>query len=118
MRLVQAMTLRDGGTTSITIRKGFFSTESFTIDYALPWNGRPRYVFRGPPFGKKDENKIEMNGPEEQALLRPLKNLLQGKFGVNHVQNFLAGNIENPGKGKWFYAFNFLWIAHFERRSD
>ena len=115
MRLTNGMALRDGGTTSITVAQGIFSRVSYTIDYALPWDGRTRYVYKGDPFAKKESQRLEIEGEDEVRLQRWLVETLNHKFGEILVQDFLANRVENPGNGKWLYALNFLRIMTKER---
>ena len=118
MRLTDAMTLRDGGTTSITVAQGILARLSYTVDYALPWDGRERYVFKGQPFAKDESQRLEVGGEEEVRLHRWLTETLNRKFGDAALLDFLAGRIKNPGKGKWFYALNFLNIITRERSQN
>jgi hypothetical protein len=109
------MTLRDGGTTSITISRNALENDSYTIDYSLPWDGRPRFLFRGPPFRKDDLFRLEIGCETERELQRWLMQLANDKFGEITVFDFLGGRIKNPGTGDWFYAMNFLKILVTER---
>ena len=68
MRLIHAMSLRDGGTTSITVTQGFFKRVSYTVDYSLPWDGRKRYVFMGGAFTKSDSQRLEIGCEEERRV--------------------------------------------------
>jgi hypothetical protein len=70
MRLVHAMTLRDGGTTSVTVSLGLFRRVSYTIDYSLPWDGRRRFVFRGPAFTRDDSHRLEIGSEAEREVQR------------------------------------------------
>src|SRR3954471_18310769 len=110
MRLSDAMSLRDGGSTGITVAEGIFARVSYTIDHALPWDGRTRYVFKGRKFTKEASERLDIGGTEEVRLQQWLTETLNRKFGETSVAEFLAGRIRNPGKGKWFYALNFLAI--------
>ena len=115
MRLLDAMTLRDGGTTSITVSRGVFQRVSYTVDHSLPWDGRKRYVFRGPPFDKVEAQRLEIGCLEEVAVQQWLLEAASRKYGSALVQEFLTRGVKNPGKGKWFYALNFLSIMTRER---
>jgi hypothetical protein len=115
MRLIHAMTLRDGGTTSITVSRGLFGRVSYTVDYSLPWDGRKRSVFRGPAFAKDDVHRLEIGCEAERGIQQWLAESANRKFGQGVVRNFLSDHAENPGKGKWFYAMNFLRIMAKER---
>jgi len=118
MRLTHAMTLRDGGTTSITVAQGVVTRLSYTIDHQLPWDGRTRYVFKGPPFLKDKEHRMEIGCDEEKEIQRWLNEIGRRKYGSMAIEKFLAGQAKNPGRGKWFYAMNFLWILAKERREQ
>ena len=115
MRLIHAMSLRDGGTTSITVTQGFFKRVSYTVDYSLPWDGRKRYVFMGGAFTKSDSQRLEIGCEEERRVQHWLTKTLNKKFGETPLKEFLADHIKNPGRGKWLYAFNFLRIMSKER---
>jgi hypothetical protein len=115
MRLSHAMSLRDGGTTSITVSQGFFRKVSYTIDYSLPCDGRRRFVFRGPPFAKDDAYRLEIDCIAEREIYQWLLEAARRRFGQAVVQDFVGNRIENPGAGKWFYAMNFLKILTKER---
>jgi hypothetical protein len=118
MRLIDAMSLRDGGTTSITVSHGASQKVSYTVDYSLPWDGRKRYVFRGRPFEKAEAHRLEIGCSDEVGVQRWLMEAVSRKFGSALVQEFLAGGAKNPGKGKWFYALNFLNIMTKERSQQ
>ena len=115
MRLTHAMSLRDGGTTSITVSQGLFRKVSFTIDYSLPWDGRNRFVFRGPPFAKDDAHRLEIGCGAEREIHQWLSEAARRRFGQSVVRDFLGDRTKNPGAGKWFYAMNFLKILAKER---
>jgi hypothetical protein len=110
------MSLRDGGTTSITVTGGLVKRTSYTIDYSLPHDGRKRYVFKGPAFSKEDEQRLEIGCEEEDGIRRWLSEVASKKYGSAVVQEFLAGRGKNPARGKWFYAMNFLRIL--TRKGD
>lgn len=115
MRLVQSMILRDGGTTSITVTRGLIRRLCYTIDYSLPWDGRKRYVYRGPQLSKHEEHRLEIGCEEEKDIQRWLSEVACKKYGTTSVQEYLAGQRTNLGRGKWFYAMNFLSIMAKER---
>jgi hypothetical protein len=112
------MSLRDGGTTSITVTGGLVKRTSYTIDYSLPHDGRKRYVFKGPAFSKEDEQRLEIGGDEENMVRRWLSEVACTRYGSAVVQEFLAGRRKNPARGKWFYAMNFLLILTKERGQE
>ena len=118
MRLTHAMSLRDGGTTSITVTRGLANPVSYTLDYSLPWNGRKRYVFMGRAFSKEDLQRLEIGCEEENSIRRWLNEVACRRYGSEAVQEFLAGRRKNPARGKWFYAMNFLRVLTKERRQE
>jgi hypothetical protein len=115
MRLVDAMTLRNGGTTSVTLSNRGGELVSYTVDHALPHDGRRRYVYRGRPFEMTDTGRLEIGCAEETSIREALLEGANLEFGSAPVQEFLSGGIKNPGRGKWFYALNFLSVLHQER---
>ena len=118
MRLIDAMSFRDGGTTTITLKTGFFRKVSYTIDFSLPHDGRPRFIFRGKPYTpKKDMQRLDIGSAEEVRIQNWLSEAAVRQFGQPAVQDFLEGRSQNPGRGKWGYALNFLNILTKERRA-
>ena len=115
MRLTHAMSLRDGGTTSVTVTRGLANRTSYTVDYSLPWDGRKRYMFKGLAFSKEDGQRLEIGCEEENTIRRWLSEVACTRYGSEVVQEFLAGRRKNPARGKWFYAMNFLWALSKER---
>ena len=118
MRLIDAMTLRDGGTTSITVSMGLFARISYTVDYSLPWDGRQRFMFRGPPFAKDDSHRLEIGCEAEHEIHLWLADAAERRFGKAAVLDFLGDRTESPGVGRWFYAMNFLKILTRERSQS
>lgn len=114
MILLDAMSLRDGETTLITvIREG--KQETFTIDYSLPWDGRTRYVFQGEAFQKKEDSKLEVGGEEERQFYCDLKSAIEEKYGKEIADSAISGKSNLPVKDKWFYACHFLTLLEKER---
>jgi hypothetical protein len=113
MRLEDAETLLDGGTTCLTVLDGFEKLY-ITIDYSLPMDGRPRHIFIGKTHFTQD-NQLEINSEREKQIVNWLKNELIAKFGEIRVQDFIEGKFDGSVKGKWLYALNFLRIISKER---
>jgi hypothetical protein len=107
--LLDAMTLRDGGTTSVLVGEPPLGQATYEFDYSLPWDGRAREITKRGPDGSSC--KLEVSGPQELAACELIKSLLSSEFGESLVSNFINGSVGNPGQGKWFYAFNFLRLA-------
>ena len=109
MDLVYAMTLRDGGTTFVVIEDPALGQVTYTFDYKLPWDGRTRMITAQHADGPS--HALLPNSPQELSICEQVKSLLSAQFGEQPVNGFLLGRVDNPGKDKWFYAFNFLRLA-------
>jgi hypothetical protein len=115
MRIVDAMTLRDGGTTCVSIDDGQ-DVQHVTFDYSLPWDGRTRYLyFSNKPFVCEDQFKLEPESYKERELIQAIHSAAITEFGVSVVEAFFLDPRINPGQSMWFYVFNFLSIAAVER---
>ena len=114
MELKDAESLLDGGTTSLKlVQKGKF--KFITIDYSLPMDGRPRYVFSGKTLFSR-EKQLEMNSEEEKRMAFWVKDQLVSLFGEYQLEEFLAGRAPNlTREGKWLFALNFYRILTLER---
>jgi hypothetical protein len=113
MRLKDAETLLDGGTTCLTVLDGV-KKMYITIDYSLPMDGRPRYVYIGKTqFAQA--NQLEINSIREKQIANWLRNELIAKYGEMRVQDFIEGKFDGSVRGKWLYALNFLRIITKER---
>jgi len=115
LQLVDAMTLRDGGTTCVSLRTPYQNVITYTLDYALPLNGRARYITR--TCGDISE-KLPIGGAQEQRACEEVRALLVAQCTESTVAKFLSGQIENPGEEHWFYAFNFLRLCNQEGKLD
>jgi hypothetical protein len=109
LRLLDAMTLRDGDTTIVALEDEAGKRVTYTFDYSLPWDGRLRCIRQQNSDGSSCE--LEPNGIREAAACESVRSLLLSAFGESTVRNFALGRTDNPGKDKWFYAFNFLRLA-------
>jgi hypothetical protein len=108
-----AMSLRDGGTTCVTLASGAERT-SYTFDYRLPWDGRERYVYAGSvPFERA--RKLMIGSEEEAGLLSRLLELASKRFGREEVLSMLSDSA-NAISGDWFYVLGFLRLASRESR--
>ena len=113
MDLYDAESLLDGGTTCLTVinrSKRLY----YTVDYSLPMDGRPRFVFVGnSPFSRTSQ--LEINSEKEKQIVEWLKSELIANFGEAAVEDLIQGKVENIGQGKWLFAFRFLQILSKER---
>ena len=114
MALLDAMTMRDGGTTFVVVEKPDVGQITYTFDYSLPWDGRVRYITEH--TADDFSTKLPINGPQELAACQLIRALLVAEFGESLVESFAKGEANNPGTEKWFYAFNFLRHAVKERK--
>lgn len=114
MELKDAESLPDGGTTSLKVaEKG--KIKFITIDYSLPMDGRPRYIYLGKSLFSR-EKQLEMNSKEEEEIARWLQDQLISLFGEYQLEEFLAGRAPNLTRDvKWFIALNFYRIVSTER---
>lgn len=112
--LLDAMTMRDGGTTFVVVEKREVGQVTYTFDYSLPWDGRARYITEHIADGSS--KILPINGPQEIAACELIRALLVGEFGESLVESFAKGEANNPGSEKWFYAFNFLRHAVKEQK--
>jgi len=65
MTLLEAMTMRDGGTTFVVVEEPEVGQTTYTFDYSLPWDGRARYITEQTADGSS--KKLSINGPKELA---------------------------------------------------
>lgn len=115
MKIVDAMTLRDGGTTCVSIDDGQH-VQHVTFDYSLPCDGRTRYLYiSNEPFGCGDEYKLEPGSDIEKEWIEAIRSAAIEEFGISVVEAFFLDSRSNPGESMWFYVFNFLRIATVER---
>ena len=87
MKLEDAETLPDGGTTCLTMLDG--SEKLYiTIDYSLPMDGRSRFVYIGKTQFARD-NQLEINSKREKQIVNWLKSNIhthrfkQRTYGIN-----------------------------------
>lgn len=118
MELVGAKLYRDGGTTTITINRNG-KEETFTMDYSLPLDNRPRYIYRGQKSEIKDELRLEIKGQEEKDLYQDIRSFFEDLFGEKQIMDLLASidtKKRPPEEGNLFYALNFLILMEKERK--
>ena len=108
-----AESLPDGGTTCITVLNGR-KREFVTIDYSLPMDGRPRYIYSGKRQFSK-ENQFEIDSQEEKEFVKFLLDELVANFGLVKIEDFLSGKFDPSITGKWLIGLNFLIIVSKER---
>jgi hypothetical protein len=106
--LIDAVSMRDGGTTYVALRTPAQGAVTYWFDYSLPWDGRARKIRE--VRGEKSV-VLEAGSAEERAACQEVPALLVKQFGGAAVSEFESGEVENPGKGSWFYAFNFLRLC-------
>ncbi|MHA1995788.1 MAG: hypothetical protein ACW97Z_14670 [Candidatus Hodarchaeales archaeon] len=114
MELKDAESLLDGGTTSLkVVERG--KSKFITIDYSLPMDGRPRYVYLGKTLFSRGK-QLEINSEEEKQIAFWVKDQLISLFGEYQLEEFLAGRAPNlTREGKWLFALNFYRILSLER---
>ena len=113
MEFLDAESLPDGGTTCITVLNGR-KKDFVTIDYSLPMDGRPRYIYSGKRQFSK-ENQYEINSQEEKGFVKFLLEELVANYGVVKIEDFIAGKFDPSITGKWLIGLNFLIIVSKER---
>ena len=118
MELSSAKLYKDGGTTSITIiRKD--KKETFTMDYSLPLDNRPRYIYRGQKSEMKEASRLEFNGQEEKDLYQEIRSFFEELFGEKQIMDLLSSidTKKRPSEeGNLFHALNFLILMEKERK--
>lgn len=116
MKLISAITYRDGGTSSITIERNG-KVETFTMDYSLPCDNRPRSIYRGQKSEMKNELRLELNGQEEKELYQEIRSFFENLFGKERISALLStlDKKRPPEEGNLFYALNFLILMEKER---
>ena len=115
MVILDADTLRDGGTTCVSLEDGQ-QVQHVTIDYSLPQDGSVRYIYvSSEPFDCSERNRLELGSEEEGQIIEVIHKAAIRAYGISVVEEFLRNPSVNPGEGMWFYVFNFLRIAAAER---
>ena len=118
VKIIEATTLRDGGTTIVTMEDGGV-VRDITFEYTLPWDGRTRYVYVSDHNSSWVRGKrLAINSPEEIRILGDVRTAAEERYGLEIVEDFYNHPEGNPGEGMWSYVFNFLRIAAMERTSD
>lgn len=106
--LTDANSMRDGGTTYVSLRMPTQSEVTYWFDYSLPWDGRVRQIRRV----EGDESVVlPVGSPQEAWACHAVRAVLVAQFSERVVSQFVSGKVENPGEGVWFYAFNFLRLC-------
>ena len=115
MRILDAVTMRDGGTTCITIEENG-QVKHVTFDYELGMAGNNPHVYvSNNQFSRRADGKLEIDSAEEQHLILGIRQLAVQEYGEAFVRDYLRAPKENPKDEMWFYVFNFLRIASVER---
>jgi hypothetical protein len=112
MMIVDAMTLRDGGTTCVTVEDEG-TTAHVTAAHELRrfgWLPRRRFVFISPRrFGR--DRCLVPGGRIEERYVSEIARAAVAHLGHEEVRDFLRGSGPNPGQEHWFYVLNFLQIV-------
>jgi hypothetical protein len=118
MRIVDATTLRDGGTTCVALDDGQ-QVQHVTFDYSLPWDGQTRFIYvSNETFNCNENNRLDLGSEEEDQIIGAIHEAAIREYGALAVEEFLRDPSTNPGEDIWFYVFNFLRIAIAERGSS
>ena len=118
MKIVDASTLRDGGTTCVSIDEDGVLKHA-TFDYRLPWDGRVRYLYvADEPFGMDEQDRLPLNSREESQLITDIETEAISQIGREALDEFYSNLERNPCDGIWFYVLNFLRIAANERDAS
>ena len=118
MKILNADTLRDGGTTCVSFDDGN-SVRHVTFDHSLARDDRIRYVYISDrEFGQDDTECLVPNSDEEIRVIEAIRAAAAEEYNSETVENFYKEPNKNPGEGIWFYVFNFLWIAIKERNAS
>jgi hypothetical protein len=111
MHILEAMTLRDGGTTCISIEEDG-QVKHVTFDHALPMDDRIRYVYVSDTrFGNSKAERLEPNSEEEKGLIAGIHTVAVEELGAEAVEAYLRDPHLRKVDGMWYYMLNFLWIA-------
>jgi hypothetical protein len=112
MVIVDGMTLRDGGTTCVTVADEG-TTTYVTAAHELRrfgWLPRLGFVFLSSTrFGR--EHRLLPGGRLERRYVSEIARAAVAHLGYQEVDCFLRGRGPNPGQEHWFYVLNFLQIV-------
>lgn len=112
MIIVDGMTLRDGGTTCVTVEDEGTTTH-VTAAHELRrfgWVPRLRFVFiSSTRFGR--DHRLLPGGPLEKRYVSQIAREAVSHLGYREVHDFLRERGPNPGRQHWFYVVNFLQIV-------
>lgn len=119
MRITDAMTLRDGGTTCVTVEDEG-KLVHVTADHRrarLPWLPRPRFVFiSSARFGRN--RRLLPGGSEERRYISAIARQAIDHLGYDQVRELLSGNGSIATQDLWSHVLNFLWIMQRSRIRD
>lgn len=119
MMIVDAMTLRDGGRTCVTVEHEGMTTH-LTAAHELRrfrWIPRLRFVFiSAERFGR--DHRLLPWGRLEQRYVSEIARAAVAHLGYDEIHDFLRGRGQNPGQAHWFYIINFLQIVGSARLRD
>lgn len=110
IQVLQALTLRDGGSTCVTLEDDGV-TVYVTVDFRVRffrWLPRSRRVYTSSEaFGK--DRSLFPGGKLERRYVSAIARAAFDQLG-QLAQAFLDGHAPNPGKAHWFHVLNFLKI--------
>ena len=109
------MSMRDGGTTFVAIRTPAGNSVTYWFDFSLPWDGRARQVRK---IEGEESVALAVGSHQELMACQAVRAVLVARFSDSVVSEFESKDAGNPGKGKWFYAFNFLRLCHKEGKLN
>jgi hypothetical protein len=113
MMIVDGMTLRDGGTTCVTVADEG-TTTYVTAAHELrrfAWLPRLCFVFiSSTRFGR--DQRLLPGGPLERRYVSEIARAAVAHLGYQKVDYFLRGRGQNPGPEHWFYVLSFLQIVN------
>jgi hypothetical protein len=116
MRITGAMTLRDGGTTCVTVEENGVLVH-VTVDHhlgLLTWLPRLRFIFTSTTqFGR--DRRLFPGGAEERRYVSAIVQQATEHLDFAPVRDFLSGHCQNPARDLWFHVLNFLWIVERSR---
>jgi hypothetical protein len=112
MMIVDAMTLRDGGTTCVSVEEQG-TTTYVTVAHELHrfgWIPRLRFVFiSAKRFGR--DHRLLPWGRLEKRYVAEISRAAVAHLGYEGIHDFLHDRGQNPGQEHWFYVLNFLQIV-------
>lgn len=119
MKIVDAMTLRDGGTTCVTVEEQgnpIYLTAAHELR-RFRWLPTVRFVFMSSSrFGR--DRRLLPGGGLERHYVSEIARAAVAHIGYEGVREFIDRGQQNPGQGHWLYVLNFLRIVSRARLRD